>query len=174
MLPGSVSLPQSSVKAPQNTGVIRYNDYLLSVYCISKSSASRVNPLSSYISILSKHITLSCFKLYTRKGTVSCVCTEGCRTALTWVAPMAWLHWEEVKLPRILKFLNRSKKPATAALRASSCLWVSGRKEKHKEKRKQEVQKEIQEQLSNEKPFTRTVWLGPVALPKRTTQPQAV
>lgn len=87
---------------------------------------------------------------------------------------MAWLHWEEVKLPRILKFLNRSKKPATAALRASSCLWVSERKEKHEEKRKQEVQKEIQQQLSNEKPFTQAVWLGPVALPQRATQPQAL
>jgi len=54
---------------------------------------------------------------------------------------MAWLHWEEDKLPRTLKFLNRSKKPATAALRASSCLWIRGRKEKHKEKWKQEAQK---------------------------------
>lgn len=103
---------------------------LLFAHCTSQSFPSRTNPYWNYISILGKHSALELFQtVHIRHKTVSYIHTRDCRTVLTWVAPMAWLHWEEDKLPRTLKFLNRSKKPATAALRASSCLRVREERE---------------------------------------------
>lgn len=48
---------------------------------------------------------------------------------LTWLTPMAWLHWEDDRLPKTLKFFRSSKNPATADFRASSCL-AQGQAEK--------------------------------------------
>lgn len=47
---------------------------------------------------------------------------------LTWLTPMAWLHWEDDRLPNTLKFFRSSRNPATADFRASSCLAPNGQR----------------------------------------------
>lgn len=44
------------------------------------------------------------------------------KKVLTWLTPIDWLHWEDDKLPKTLKFFSSSKNPATADFRASSWL----------------------------------------------------
>lgn len=44
------------------------------------------------------------------------------RTLLTWLTPIDWLHWEDDRLLKTLKFFRSSKNPATADFRALSCL----------------------------------------------------
>lgn len=44
------------------------------------------------------------------------------KKVLTWLTPIDWLHWDDDKLPKTLKFFSSSKNPATADFRASSWL----------------------------------------------------
>lgn len=57
-------------------------------------------------------VTSSCTRAHTR--------SQG--PTLTWLRLTGWLHWEDDKLPKTLKFCRSSRKPATADFRASSCL----------------------------------------------------